>query len=84
MVEINGYLLSPLEEQLYNLLQTKKRITFTELQTIEPRFLGSMGKLIQHKVARTEREKLPNPGIQAKSAPKRKREKYLVFIGEGD
>jgi len=42
-----------------------------------------MGKLIQHKVARTEREKLPNVGIQGKGTPKKKREKYLIFVKEG-
>lgn len=86
MIEINGYQLSPLEEELYNLLKEEKRITFTKLQAANPRFMGAMGKLTQRKVARIERDKLPNPGKLAphRSGPKPKREKWLVFIGEGD
>lgn len=85
VIEIAGYQLSPLEEELYILLKNEKRLTFTRLNAVNPKFMGAMGKLTQRKVARIEKDKLPNPGRLAphKSGPKVKREKFLIFIGEG-
>jgi len=51
------YQLSDLEEELYNLLIKKGVLTYPEIQEINPRMTGAVGKLISKKYAKVIRDR---------------------------